>query len=59
MARGRVAAICVAAVTALSTVQPVRAILAGKFAFLPAPSRSTCAGPVQGVAGSPVEALAC
>lgn len=48
-----------AAVTALGTVQPIRAILAGKFTFLPSPSRCTCAGPIQGVAGSAMEALAC
>lgn len=59
MARGGVAAICMAAVTALGTVQPIRAILAGKFTFLPSPSRCTCAGPIQGVAGSAMEALAC
>lgn len=59
MACGGVAAVRMAAVTALGTVQPVRAILAGKFAFLPTPSRCTGAGPVQGVAGSAVEALAC
>lgn len=48
-----------AAVTALSTVQPIRAILAGKFAFLPSPSGRTGTGPIQGVAGTLVEALAC
>lgn len=47
-----------AAVTALSTVQPISAILAGKFTFLPTPSRGTGAGPIQGVAGSAIEALA-
>lgn len=36
----------------------VRAYLAGEFTFVPAPSRRTRAGPVLGVAGSPVEALA-
>lgn len=59
MARGGVAAICMAAVAALGTVQPIRAILAGKFTFLPVPSRCTRAGPIQGVTGSTVEALAC
>lgn len=59
MARGGVAAIRMAAVTALGTVQPIRAVLAGKFTFLPAPSRCTRAGPVQGVAGSAIEALTC
>lgn len=58
MARGGVAAVCVAAVTALSTVESIGAILAGQFAFLPTPSRGTGAGPIQRVAGSPVEALA-
>lgn len=58
MACGGVAAICMAAVTALSTVQPIRAILAGKFTLLPSPSRCTRASPIQGVAGSAVEALA-
>lgn len=59
MAGGRVAAVCMAAVTALGTVQPVRAVLAGKFTFLSSPSRSTGAGPVQGVAGTTIEALTC
>lgn len=59
MTRGGVAAIRMAAVTTLSTVQPISAILAGKFTFLPTPSRCTGAGPVQGVAGSAVETLAC
>lgn len=58
MARGGVAAICVAAVTTLSTVEPIGAILAGQFAFLPTPSGSTGTGPVQGVTRSPVETLA-
>lgn len=58
MARGGVAAIRMATVTALRTVQPICAILAGEFTFVPAPSRRTRAGPVLGVAGSPVEALA-
>lgn len=59
MARGGVAAIRVAAVAALGAVQPVRAVLAGQLTFRPAPSRCTGARPIQGVAGSAVEALAC
>lgn len=58
MARGGVAAVRMATVTALCTVQPIRAVLAGKFTFFPAPSRCTRARPVQGVAGPAVEALA-
>lgn len=58
MACGGVAAVCVAAVAALGTVQPVRAILAGRFTFPPAPSRGTRAGSIQGVASSPIETLA-
>lgn len=58
MACGGVAAICVAAVTALHTVQPVHAILARQLAFLAAPSGSARAGPIQGVAGGAVEAPA-
>lgn len=38
---------------------PAESYLAGKFTFLPTPSRCTGAGPVQGVAGSAVETLAC
>lgn len=38
---------------------PVESYLAGKFTFLPMPSRRTRTGPVQGVAGSAVEAPAC
>lgn len=38
---------------------PAESYLAGKFTFLPTPSRRTRTGPVQGVAGSAVEALAC
>lgn len=38
---------------------PAESYLAGKFTFLPTPSRGTGAGPIQGVAGSAIEALAC
>lgn len=58
MARRGVTAICMATVTALCTVEPIRAILAGVLTLLPTPTRCTRAGPILGVAGSPVEALA-
>jgi len=53
-----VTAIGVATITALRTVQPIRAILAGELTLLPAPPGCARAGPVLGVAGSPVETLA-
>ena len=37
---------------------PAESYLAGRFTFLPTPSRGTGAGPIQGVAGSAIEALA-
>lgn len=57
MAGSGVTSVCMAAVTALSTVQPICAILAGKFTFLPSPSRRTGAGAVQCVEGTAIEAL--
>lgn len=57
MACSGVTAICMAAVTALGTVQPISAILAGKFTLRASPSGRTGAGPIQRVAGTAIEAL--